>query len=102
MALTRWFASPKLGRLFVRDGLMRLFLIAIATLSLGAGATFAQVHERLQSFTLAATTAASAIAWNVGSGTHMTKQEWSWACKRVQTSYNLNVDAIMRGRKTPR
>ena len=35
------------------------------------------------------------------SGTHMTKQEWSRSCKRVQTRLdNLNVEAIMHETKT--
>jgi hypothetical protein len=126
---------------------MRLFLIAILTLSLGAGATLAQTgsggsspsradvlprlrllpgpaFSRTGSVPAGATLPTaispqrepssrpqsrqkaydSAVAdcmrmWD--SGTHMTKQEWSRSCKRVQTRLdNLNVDAIMRNTKT--
>ena len=145
---------------------MRLFLIAIVTFSLGAGATLAQtgiggsspsgaapgpppgspasltnadvlqplrllpgVASRTTSPIPSATTAGAtpptgispqrqsssrpqsrqntydiAVAdcmqmWD--SGTHMTKQEWSRSCKRVQTRLdNLNVDAIMAKPKT--
>ena len=130
---------------------MRLLLIAIVTLSLGAGATLAQTASggsspsgadvlpplRLLPALAFSTTSAippatiagaasptgispqrrpssrpqsrqnaydSAVAdcmqmWD--SGTHMTKQEWSRTCKRVQARLdNLNVDAIMRETKT--
>jgi len=79
---------------------MRLFLIAIANLSLGAGATVAQVPARtpaiLQPLRLHESGVGDCMRmWD--SGTHMTKQEWSRACKRVQTRLDsLDVDAIMR------
>jgi hypothetical protein len=85
---------------------MRSFLIAIATLSLGAGATFAQVPATTSSILSPLRLHDSGVGdciqmWD--SGTHMTKQEWSHACRRVQTRLdNLDVDAIMRVRRTPR
>jgi hypothetical protein len=85
---------------------MRLLLIAIAALSLGAGATFAQVPATTPPILSPLRLHDNGVGdcmemWD--SGTRMTKQEWSRACKRVQTRLdNFNVDAIMRVRKTPR
>ena len=86
---------------------MRVLLIAIVTLSLGAGATFAQTPTRtFPSGDAPGSPHDRAVVdcmqmWD--SGTHMTKQEWSRACKRVQTRLDgLDGDAFMRATKTPR
>ena len=85
---------------------MRVLLIAIVTLSLGAGATFAQIPTRTPPILSPLRLHDSAVVdcmhmWD--SGTHMTKQEWSRACKRVQTRLDsLDGDAIMRATKTQR
>ena len=85
---------------------MRLLLIAIVTLSLGAGATFAQMPTRTPPTLSPLRLQDSGVVdcmhmWD--SGTHMTKQEWSRACKRVQTRLDsLDGDAIMRATKTQR
>jgi hypothetical protein len=109
MALTSVARFPREARPpFFRsqDGLMRLFLIAIGILSLGAGATFAQVPATTPPILSPLRLHDSGVGdcmemWD--SGTHMTKQEWSRACKRVQIRLdNLNVDVITRVRKTPR
>ncbi len=86
---------------------MRLLLIAIVTLSLGAGATFAQIPTRtFPSGDAPGSPHDRAVVdcmqmWD--SGTHMTKQEWSRTCKRVQRRLDsLDVDAIVRVTKTQR
>jgi len=85
---------------------MRLLHIAIVTLSLGAGATFAQIPTRTPPILSPLRLHDSGVVdcmhmWD--SGTHMTKQEWSRACKRVQTRLDgLDGDAIMRATKTQR
>jgi len=85
---------------------MRLLLIAIVTLSLGAGATFAQIPTRTPPSLSPLRLHDSGVVdcmqmWD--SGTHMTKQEWSRACKRVQTRLDgLDGDAFMRATKTQR
>ena len=85
---------------------MRLLLIAIVTLSLGAGATFAQIPARsppsLSPLRLHDSAVVDCVQmWD--SGTHMTKQQWSRACKRVQTRLDrLDVDAIIRQTKRQR
>jgi len=85
---------------------MRLLLIAIVTLSLGAGATFAQIPTRTPPILSPLRLHDSGVVdcmqmWD--SGTHMTKQEWSRACKRVQTRLDgLDGDAFMRATKTQR
>ena len=131
--------STKLGCRFLRDMEMRLFLIAIVTLSLGAAETLAQTIPLCPPLSPASSTDADflptlrllpsatpagispqrqspsrpqsrqntydrAVAdcmqmWDAG--THMTKQEWSRSCRRVQTRLdNLNLDAIMPNTKT--
>ena len=84
---------------------MRLLLIAVA-LSLGAGATFAQIPTRTPPILPALRPHDSGIVGCVqmwDSGTHMTKQEWLRACKRVQTRLDrLDVEAIIRKTKTER
>ena len=78
---------------------MRLLLIAIVTLSVGAGATFAQIPTRTPPILSPLRLHDSGVVdcmqmWD--SGTHMTKQEWSRSCKRVQARLDsLNVDVIM-------
>ena len=85
---------------------MRLLLIAIVTLSVGAGATFAQIPTRTPPILSPLRLHDSGVVdcmqmWD--SGTHMTKQEWSRACKRVQTRLDgLDGDAFMRATKTQR
>ena len=85
---------------------MRLLLIAIVTLSLGTCATFAQMPTRTPPTLSPLRLQDSGVVdcmhmWD--SGTHMTKQEWSRACKRVQTRLDsLDGDAIMRATKTQR
>ena len=84
---------------------MPLFLIVIAALSLGAGATFGQEPARapiVSPLRLHDSGVGDCMQmWD--SGTHMTKEQWSRACRGVQTRLNnLEVDAIMRERKTPR
>jgi hypothetical protein len=84
---------------------MRLLLIAVA-LSLGAGATFAQIPTRTPPILPALRLHDSGIVdcvqmWDAG--THMTKQEWSRACRRVQTRLDrLDAEAIIRKTKTGR
>ena len=84
---------------------MRLLLI-VAALSLGAGATFAQIPIRTPPILPALRPHDSGIVdcvqmWN--SGTHMTKQEWSRACTRVQTRLDrLDIEASMPKAKTER
>jgi anti-sigma-K factor RskA len=83
---------------------MRLFLIVIATLSLGAGATFAQEPATapiVSPLRLHDSGGGDCMEmWD--SGTHMTKQEWSRACRRVQTRLDSLDVGAMRVRKTPR
>jgi hypothetical protein len=84
---------------------MRLLVIAVV-LSLGAGATFAQIPIRAPSIPPALRPHDSGMVGCVqmwDSGTHMTKQEWLRACKRVQTRLDrLDVEAIIRKTKTER
>ena len=85
---------------------MPLLLIAIMTLSLGTGPAFAQTPVQtvpiLSPLRLQDSGVVDCIQmWD--SGTHMTKQEWLRACRRVQTRLDsLDVDAIIRVRKTQR
>jgi hypothetical protein len=84
---------------------MRLLLIAVA-LSLGAGATFAQIPTQSHPIVPALRPHLSGIVGCVqmwDSGTHMTKQEWLRACRRVQTRLDrLDAQAVMRKTKTER
>ena len=84
---------------------MRLLLIAVA-LSSGAGATFAQIPTRTPPILPALRPHDSGIVGCVqmwDSGTHMTKQEWLRACRRVQTRLDrLDVEAIMPKAKAER
>jgi hypothetical protein len=89
----------------LREWPMRFFLVAIMTLGLGGGAALAQtVSEALRSSKSRHNEQDSAVMdcvkmWD--SGTHMTKQQWSRTCKRVQTRLdNLKVDAIIPKPKT--
>jgi len=85
---------------------MRSLLIVVVALSLGAGATFAQIPTRTTPILPPLRLHDSAVVdcmqmWD--SGTHMTKQEWSRTCKRVQTRLDsLDVEAIMPKTKTQR
>jgi hypothetical protein len=85
---------------------MRLLLVAIVSLGLGAGANIAQIPMRTPPILSPLRLHDSAVVdcmqmWD--SGTHMTKQEWLRACKRVQTRLDsLDGDAIMRATKTQR
>ena len=97
---------------------MRLFLITTLTLSVGAGATFAQTGiattagateisppkqppSRPQSHQNVHAGAVADCMQMWDSGTHMSKQEWLRTCKRIETRLeNLNIDAVMPGTKT--
>ena len=80
---------------------MRLLLVAIVAFSLGADLAFAQMHTpNLSPLRLHDSGMADCIQmWD--SGTHMTKQEWSRTCRRVQTRLDsLDVDANSPKTKT--
>ena len=85
---------------------LRFLLIAIVLLGLGADATFAQTPPRTFPFLSPLRLHDSAVVdcmqmWD--SATHMTKQEWSRTCKRVQARVDsLDVNASRRVRKTQR
>jgi hypothetical protein len=88
---------------------MRSFLTALTAIvifSLEAAVTFAQVPARTPPILSPSRPHDSGVGgcmemWD--SGTHMTKQQWSRACERVQTRLDsVDVDAIMRVRKMQR
>ena len=82
---------------------MHVFLFAIATLGFGTDATFAQTPVPILSPLRLHDSGIVDCMQMWDSGTHMTKQEWSRACRRVQTRLDgLGVDAIMRVEKAQR